>query len=314
MIEDITTVIKAQLYDRITSPLTGAFLFSWPIWNWKFLLILFSDLKAPEKLTFISEKIFTNTHQIMLNGILFPLASAAALVILYPFPSRLFFWIAQYHKKSMKSIQQRYEDEMPISNDEAAYLRKNSTESQLKRENDIRELTTTISELRERISQSEQLSSAIEDRSKSIDSQAQELTLRISSLEKDKEELLTNISHLQAIISSVSHTTFLNPGENKPNYSGLRKIESLIPTDNQQRSDRDLGIEQAIRRGMDEEGILLNFSPEVHAISGKIYLRIAKPTPKTYIIGNYTDRGNTRASIETCLELLGAFNKYGFNA
>ncbi|MNO70696.1 hypothetical protein D3C76_615910 [compost metagenome] len=312
MIEDITTVIKAQLYDRITSPLTGAFLFSWPIWNWKFLLILLSDLKAPEKLSFISETIFNDTHQIILNGILFPLASAAALVIIYPFPSRLFFWIAQYHKKSMKLIQQRSEDEMPMTNEQVARILNNATESQLQWQKESRELTATISELKDKLGHSEQLLTSISDRSKSIESESQGLLSKISSIEKENKELATNINHLQAIISSTSYAAFLNPNEKEPNYSGLRKIKSIISTDNQYRPDKDLGIENAIRRGMDKNGLLLNSSPEIYAISGNIYLRVSKPTPEIYIIGEYSNEDNNRASIENSLELLKAFDEHGF--
>ncbi|WP_448177309.1 hypothetical protein [Pseudomonas putida] len=312
MIEDITTVIKAQLYDRITSPLTGAFLFSWPIWNWKFLVILFSDLKAPEKLKFISETIFTNTQQAMTNGLILPLASAIAILIIYPFPSRLFFWIAQYHRRSMKRIQQRSEDEMPMTIDEAAELRRSFSEIQIKREKEISEMTATISELKEQLNQSEQFLASTSERAKSIDSGTNELRLKISALEQENHEHLTNINHLQGVISSVSPTIVLSQGDDHPNYSGLRKIADNISTEFHQRSESDLGIERSIRTGMDLNGLLLRHSPEIYALCGIIYLRIEKPHPRTYIIGKYNRNGNSRIPIESCLQTLETLNKSGF--
>lgn len=313
MIEDITTVIKAQLYDRITSPLTGAFIFSRPIWNWKFLVILFSDLKAPEKLNFISHTIFTDIHQTMIYGVLFPLASAAALVIIYPFPSRFFFWIAQHHKKSMKLIQQRSEDEMPMTRDEEAQLRRSFTDIQLKREKEINEMAAKISDLKEQLNQSEQFLSSTSERTKSIDHEGQQLRLKISDLEKEKDEYLINIRYLQAIISSVSNIIILSPGEKTPNISEPRDITNYISTEFGKRSDRGVEIEESIKIGMNKKGLLLDFSPEIYALSGTIYLRITNPRPKTYILGKYSHNENSRIAIDSCLKSLEMLNKVGFN-
>ncbi|MNE94917.1 hypothetical protein D3C81_1877220 [compost metagenome] len=63
---------------------------------------------------------------------------------------------------------------------------------------------------------------------------------------------------------------------------------------------------------MDKNGLLLNSSPEIYAISGNIYLRVSKPTPEIYIIGEYSNEDNNRASIENSLELLKAFDEHGF--
>ena len=38
MLEEISKSIRADLYERASSPLLGAFLTSWLIWNWKTML------------------------------------------------------------------------------------------------------------------------------------------------------------------------------------------------------------------------------------------------------------------------------------
>jgi len=40
MITDILNSIKANLYERVTSPLVGTFLFSWIIFNWRIPIVL----------------------------------------------------------------------------------------------------------------------------------------------------------------------------------------------------------------------------------------------------------------------------------
>ena len=41
--QDIFISIKAYLYERAASPLTGAFAVSWVVWNYRFFVVLFSD-------------------------------------------------------------------------------------------------------------------------------------------------------------------------------------------------------------------------------------------------------------------------------
>jgi hypothetical protein len=42
MVNEIVKSAKAQLSERIASPLIGSFVISWCLWNYKFLVILFS--------------------------------------------------------------------------------------------------------------------------------------------------------------------------------------------------------------------------------------------------------------------------------
>lgn len=99
MLDDITTAIKAQLYERATSPLLGAFLLSWCLINYKVILIIFSSLGAPEKITYISLNLFPRTQDYILKGIAFPLLASLSLIILYPHPAAWIYSISRSHHK-----------------------------------------------------------------------------------------------------------------------------------------------------------------------------------------------------------------------
>jgi hypothetical protein len=43
MLDDFRKSINSVLYERMTSPLFGALLISWCIWNWDILYFLFAD-------------------------------------------------------------------------------------------------------------------------------------------------------------------------------------------------------------------------------------------------------------------------------
>ncbi len=53
MIQEIANSFKAILYDRIVSPLSGAFICSWLVINWKIPLYFFtSKIDITEKIDF----------------------------------------------------------------------------------------------------------------------------------------------------------------------------------------------------------------------------------------------------------------------
>lgn len=76
MFDDLSKSIKAQLYERVSSPLLGSFAISWVAWNYRFVLTLISSLPLNEKLAFIDTHIFPSYTQVLLQGGLYPLVTA----------------------------------------------------------------------------------------------------------------------------------------------------------------------------------------------------------------------------------------------
>jgi hypothetical protein len=100
MLDDITTTIKAQLYERVTSPLLGSFLISWCLINYKLILILFSSLSAPEKITYIEFNLFSSVQDYMLKGVFFPLIATLAIILVYPYPAAKIYEISRNNRKN----------------------------------------------------------------------------------------------------------------------------------------------------------------------------------------------------------------------
>ncbi|MFB2653443.1 hypothetical protein [Shewanella seohaensis] len=93
MFDQVSNTIKSVLNDRVSNPLTGSFLFSWCIWNYKILIILLSSMTPYEKNNAIDIYIGTSIPFLewnetleywLTNGIVFPLLSALAYIYLYP--------------------------------------------------------------------------------------------------------------------------------------------------------------------------------------------------------------------------------------
>lgn len=125
MFDDLTKEIKAQLYERAKSPLTGAFLLSWCAWNFHPVAIFFSSLSYDEKVSHW-HAYYSGDWDSLLFGFIFPFVTSALFILLYPFPAKWAYHYWHWQHTKIKKIQQRLEDETPLTQEEANELRKSS--------------------------------------------------------------------------------------------------------------------------------------------------------------------------------------------
>jgi hypothetical protein len=155
--DDLITSFKAHLYDRVTSPLLSSFLISWVLWNHRlFAVMMSSDLKILEKFYYIDHKLYPGVDELCFRGMLWPLLSALLLIFVYPIPARWVYEYVRKEQKALKQIQQRIEEETPLTVEESRKLR-----------------------------------ALMRDAARSFDEQIQERDNEILSLKKDVEESRT---------------------------------------------------------------------------------------------------------------------------
>lgn len=104
--KDIINSFKAHLYERTSSPLIGAFIFYWLIFNYKIIVILFDEkINSNEKFTSI-EKLYVNDYfyNIPLNGLIYPIITTLIYLLIFPWISNLIFQGWTYHQNELKKI------------------------------------------------------------------------------------------------------------------------------------------------------------------------------------------------------------------
>lgn len=153
MIEDFTTTIKAQLYERVSSPLLSSFFVSWCCWNYKFILIVISGISVMEKLVFIDLNIFPNVRSVIVQGVALPLVTSLLLIFVYPKPAEFIYRHVKLNQRRLKEIQQSIDDESPISKEQARKIRRESLENQLKYEAELDSKTSENVRLKELIAE-----------------------------------------------------------------------------------------------------------------------------------------------------------------
>lgn len=128
MLEEISKSIRADLYERASSPLLGAFLTSWLIWNWKTVLVFFSSMGVIEKVNHIDAVIYSDFWPTLLFLLAGPLATALLFLYLYPIPARHVYKHFREQQKSLKAIKVAIEEETPLSQSEHNKLRRRISE------------------------------------------------------------------------------------------------------------------------------------------------------------------------------------------
>ncbi len=99
MFDEISKSIKATLYERVSSPLTGSFIISWIIINWKVVLSIFSSLPVQSKIEFI-ESLYPTWWNYALYGLVIPLIASTIFILIYPHPTK---WLYKYwHEKKIE--------------------------------------------------------------------------------------------------------------------------------------------------------------------------------------------------------------------
>lgn len=157
MLDDLSKSIKAQLYERVSSPLLASFGISWLAWNYRFVMALISSLSFNEKLAFIDTQIFPTYERVLLQGGLYPLATALLLIFVYPIPAKFVYEYWKKRQRDLKEVQQRIDDETPMSREEAREIRREALQASLEFDREIQSKSAEIARLKELIVELQQV-------------------------------------------------------------------------------------------------------------------------------------------------------------
>ena len=147
--EDLMKSLKAQLYERASSPLIFSFVVSWALWNYRFLLVLTASGSLVEKFAFVEAHLFHYWWDYVGRGLLAPALSALLYIFVYPFPSRFVYSYTQKQQAELKRIQQKIEDETPLTQEDARELRSQLRKAAVESDKAIEDRNKTIKSLQE---------------------------------------------------------------------------------------------------------------------------------------------------------------------
>lgn len=89
MFKEFKKSIQSVLYERVTSPFSGAFFSSWCVWNWKLVYYLFFSNENVINRIDYAQINFINIE----NNLIYPFLSSIFLVVGFPFVTTGTYWI-----------------------------------------------------------------------------------------------------------------------------------------------------------------------------------------------------------------------------
>lgn len=140
---------SSSLSERLVNPFTGSFLLSWPFWNYKLVLIVFSDSKVQVKISLISSIAYSNWHTALFLGLIAPALTALAYIYWYPLPTRWFVRHSLEQKKKLNSLRQEVDEETLLTKEESDRLRRKYNLGARALEEELEEKNTLIKEMRQ---------------------------------------------------------------------------------------------------------------------------------------------------------------------
>lgn len=123
MLTDTLKSIRKNVNEKVVSPLSGSFIASWVIWNYRFVLLIFSGEPIQTKFRLIDTVLFTEKYQIFGQGLLFPLLTSIAYIYLYPFPARYAYIFSKKWQNKLILDRREIEDEIPLTEKESRQIR-----------------------------------------------------------------------------------------------------------------------------------------------------------------------------------------------
>jgi hypothetical protein len=121
MVDDIAKSVRLILHERITSPLSGAIIFSWFVWNWRLIYFLISP---GENLAFeVRMKVIETNYLNLEHNLYYPLWSALFLVGVYPFFTTIALAGWLWFKRLQNRIRQKIERSEVVTLDQWRSLR-----------------------------------------------------------------------------------------------------------------------------------------------------------------------------------------------
>lgn len=159
MLSEFRKSVNYVIYERTTSPLWGAFIFSWLICNWKIVFTVFvvgeGHLNS-NKIDYIQNN-FIDWKPL----ILYPFISTAILITVFPILGNLAYWITiiyskwrldkknEVEKKQLLSIEQSIALRTSVNQIQESYIKLNTD-----KDTEINALKLEIDELNNRLNES----------------------------------------------------------------------------------------------------------------------------------------------------------------
>ena len=166
-------------------------------------MIIVSSAPLEDRLKLIDTLVFPSNSEFWLRTAVFPGIATAFLIFVYPFPAK---WVYEYwHKRQrdLKLVQQRIDDEMPLTQEEAREIRTKAILQQIDFEKQLDAREDQILRLKEVIAKTQlQATEVIKPAALTAQEEVNKLGVRRDPIELDngQQSLLMKITNAEPLL------------------------------------------------------------------------------------------------------------------
>jgi len=253
--DDIFKSLKAYLYERAVSPLFGAIIISWLIWNFRVVLLLFSDLNVLTKLGLI-ETYFESVHPVLdyynyygfpfcnhgegyiFNSIVAPLYIALIYIFLFPLISIPVYRFSLWTDSVMISLKKKMDGKKILTVEESTKVYEKLALAEDKYNDDIDTANKKIQALADKLKELEPESDLLKT-SSSSGSDTVKFTGTVSNGKQNKDEVSKRLPEIQHSVmeafqngeQEMDYSSIKNLHESNNNHIVRHAIDDLVSTD-----------------------------------------------------------------------------------
>ncbi len=258
---DFFESLSQQLKERLASPLSGAFIVSWLIINYRFMVVLLSDSAPLEKFDIIHSQIFPDLWAIGYYGIGVPLLLSSAYIIAYPYPARWAMSYSLYQKRKSREARIKSEGLIAMTREDVDAV--------------VDPLTQKITKLQDELEKKNIVIDRLEGNIERKEVTIHDLDRRRADLQKELEAATSNISQLRTDIET----------ERKNTEHSNRQLDELNSKLSSQRKDADNELSGIIKHNYMLSSALSDAKNQLQENSAKfeklssLFLQSKKHTP-----------------------------------
>lgn len=134
MLKEALESLRINWISRASSPLFGALVTSWTVWNHRLLFVLLSDKSIAWRFNYIDNRLYPTAQDFLIYHVVGPILSAALYLYVFPYPARAVFRYTLKRKKELNDISLAIEGQQLLTLEEAQLLRKEMANAEAQRQ------------------------------------------------------------------------------------------------------------------------------------------------------------------------------------
>lgn len=198
MLKEISNSIRATLYQRVSSPLYGTYIFSWCLYNWAiFLPLLFGDESFDTRIETFRAALYSPESKFIYSTLLIPMLMTIVILCVQPILQRFLYIYTEWNRSEGLKKRDKFNSETMLTLEQSNELRASVQKVQQFHQEVMKNKNIEIEEYKRQLDLKESLNEKISKKNT-------DLIEASAAAESDKSTLSTEIAQSKTEIAQLT--------------------------------------------------------------------------------------------------------------